>query len=369
MIFQFALSIGIIFGTLVVLKQMKHIRSQNLGYDKEQIMAIPLSKELRQNYEGFRNELLKDAGIENTTTSSYVPTRGSAHLSFRFEGMDEPISQVFYLVDKEFASTYGLKILAGDNIRLPLSAEGTSEFLVSELTTQEAGYSSPQEAVGKRVIFEEYEKYIGQIVGVVKDVNLYSLHIEPYSISYMITPIETHRYLSIRINPQNISKTIAYIQEVWQKMVPYYPLDYFFLDESFEQMHIADKKMCEIFSVFAVLAIFVACLGLFGLAAFTAEQKTKEIGVRKVLGASVSNIYLLLSREFLKWVMLANIIAWPVAYFAMHKWLQNFAYRAKIGFDIFLISAGVALIISVLTVSFQSIKAAVANPVDSLRYE
>jgi putative ABC transport system permease protein len=152
-------------------------------------------------------------------------------------------------------------------------------------------------------------------------------------------------------------------------MVPYYPLDYFFLDESFEQMHYADKKMGEIFSVFAILAIFVACLGLFGLAAFTAEQKTKEIGVRKILGASVSNIYLLLSREFLKWVALANIIAWPVAYFAMHKWLQNFAYRAKIGFEIFLISAGVVLIISVLTVSSQSIRAAVANPADSLRYE
>jgi putative ABC transport system permease protein len=365
-IFQFALSIGIVFGTLVVLKQMKHIRSQNLGYDKEQIMVIPLSKELRQNYEGFRNELLNDAGIENTTTSSYVPTRGSAHLSFRFEGTDELISQVFYLVDKEFVSTYGLKISAGSNIRLPLSTDGTSEFLVSELTTQQAGYSSSQEAVGKGVTFEEYK---GQIVGVVKDVNLYSLHIEPYSISYMITPIRTHRYLSIRINPQNISKTIAHIRNVWQKMVPYYPLDYFFLDESFEQMHLADKKMGEIFSVFAVLAIFVACLGLFGLAAFTAEQKTKEIGVRKILGASVPNIYLLFSKEFLKWVVLANIIAWPVAYYAMHKWLQNFAYRVVIGWEIFLFSAGIALIISVLTVSLQSIRAAVANPVDSLRYE
>ena len=158
-------------------------------------------------------------------------------------------------------------------------------------------------------------------------------------------------------------------KETWKKMIPYYPLDYFFLDESFEQMHIADKKMGEIFTVFSILAIFVACLGLFGLAAFTAEQKTKEIGVRKVLGASVSNIYLLLSREFLKWVVLGNIMAWPIAFYAMHKWLQNFVYRVNIGWEIFLLSAVAALIISVLTVSFQSIKAAVANPVDSLRYE
>lgn len=152
-------------------------------------------------------------------------------------------------------------------------------------------------------------------------------------------------------------------------MIPYYPLDYFFLDASFEQMHIADKKMGEIFSVFSILAIFVACMGLFGLAAYTSEQKTKEIGVRKVLGASVSNIYLLLSREFLIWVALANIIAWPVAYYVMHKWLQNFAYRVVIGWEIFLVSAGAALAISVVTVSYQSIKAALANPIDSLRYE
>jgi len=365
-IFQFALSIGIIFATLSVHKQMKYIRSRNLGYDKEQIMVIPLSKDLRQNYEGFRNELLKDPGIENTTTSSYVPTRGSGHLSFRFEGTKELLDQVIYLVDKEFVSTYGLKLLSGGNIRLPLSEEGTSEFLVSELTTREAGYSSPHEAVGKGVDFHEYR---GHIVGIVNDINIYSLHQEPHSISYMVTSIQSHNYLSIRILPQNISETIAYIQKTWNKMVPYYPLDYFFLDASFEQMHIADKKMSEIFSIFSILAIFVACMGLFGLAAYTAEQKTKEIGVRKILGASVSSIYLLLSREFLKWVALANILAWPVAYFTMNNWLQNFAFRVIIGWEIFLVSAGVALVISVLTVSYQSIKAAVANPVDSLRYE
>jgi putative ABC transport system permease protein len=171
------------------------------------------------------------------------------------------------------------------------------------------------------------------------------------------------------MHSQKISDSISYIQKVWQKMIPSYPLDYFFLDASFEQMHIADKKMGEIFSLFSILAILVACLGLFGLASYTAEQKTKEIGMRKILGASVPSIYLLLSKEFLKWVALANIIAWPVAYYAMHKWLQNFAFRAVIGWEIFLVSAGAALVISVITVSYQSIKAAVANPVDSLRYE
>jgi len=366
-IFQFALSIGIIFATLIAHKQMFYIQSRNLGYDKEQIIVIPLNKDLRKNYEAFRNELLTNPGIENTTTSSFVPTKGSGHLSLRFEGRDDLLTQVVYFVDEEFVSTYGIKLLAGKDIHFPLSPEGTSEFLISELTVQEAGYSSPLEAVGKGAVF--VSRFRGHIVGVVSDINIYSLHQKPYSITYMITPIQNHNYLSVRILPKYISETMGFIGKTWKKIVPNYPLDYFFLDASFEKMHIADKKLGEIFSVFSILAILVACMGLFGLAAYTAEQKTKEIGIRKVLGASTFNIYLLLSRDFLKWVAVANIFAWPVAYYAMHRWLQNFAFRASIKWEIFLLSAGMALVISLLTVSYQSIRAALANPVDSLRYE
>jgi putative ABC transport system permease protein len=366
-IFQFALSIGIIFATLIAHKQMFYIQSRNLGYDKEQIIIIPLNKDLRKNYEAFRNELLTNPGIENTTTSSFVPTRGSGHLSLQFEGQDDLLTQVVYFVDKEFVSTYGIRLLAGKDIHLPLSEESPSEFLVSELTVQEAGYSSPHEAVGKSAIFSS--RFRGHIAGVISDINIYSLHHEPYSITYMITPIQYHNYLSIRILPNNISETIDFIGKTWKKIVPYYPLDYFFLDASFEKMHAADKKLGEIFSAFSILAILVACMGLFGLAAYTAEQKTKEIGIRKVLGASAFNIYILLSRDFLKWVAVANILAWPVAYYAMHRWLQNFAFRASIGWEIFLLSASMAFVISLLTVSYQTIIAALANPVDSLRYE
>ncbi len=370
-VFQFALSIGIIFSTLIVLQQMSFIRSRHLGYDREQVMVIPLNKDLRQSYEGFRDELLRTAGIENMTTSSYVPTKGSMHNNFRFEGREDYIGQVVYFVGKEFVGTYGLELIAGKNIHTPISSKNTSEFLVSEATVHEAGYGSPQEAVGKSLSFNNPfgAQYKGNIVGVVKDINIYSLHRTPYAISYMVTPIEDHNYLSLRIRPQNLSDTIARIRKTWGEMVPNYPLDYFFLDASFEQMHAADKKMSEIFSVFSILAVFIACMGIFGLAAHTAEQKTKEIGVRKILGASTPSLYLLLSGEFLKWVVLANLIAWPVAYFAMHKWLQNFAFRILIGWEVFLISGGTALVISLITVSFQSIKASTANPVDSLRYE
>ena len=366
-IFQFALSIGIIFATLIAHKQMFYIQSRNLGYDKEQIIVISLNKDLRKNYEAFRNELLTNPQIENATTSSFVPTRGSGHLSLQFEGRDELLTQVVYYVDKEFVSTYGMKLKAGRDIHLPLSQESQSEFLISELTVQEAGYTSPLDAVGKGAVF--MNRFRGPIAGVVNDINIYSLHHEPYSMTYMITPIQYHNYLSIRILPQNILETMDFIGKTWKKIIPNYPLDYFFLDASFEQMHVADKKLGEIFSIFSILAIYVACLGLFGLAAYTAEQKTKEIGIRKVLGASTFNIYLLLSRDFLKWVAAANILAWPVAYYAMNRWLQSFAFRASIGWEIFLLSAGMALVISLLTVSYQSVKAATANPVDSLRYE
>jgi putative ABC transport system permease protein len=204
---------------------------------------------------------------------------------------------------------------------------------------------------------------------VVKDINLYSLHTPAYPIVYIVTPVARHNYLSVRIKTRNVPETLAHIQKAWRAMVPSYPLDEMFLDASFEQLHVSEQRMSEMFSVFSVLAIAVACLGLFGLAAYTAEQKTKEIGVRKVLGASASSIYVLLSREFLKWVALANVIAWPLAYLTMSTWLRNFAFRVGIGWGIFVVSAAAALAIAALTVGSQTLRAARANPVDSLRYE
>jgi putative ABC transport system permease protein len=185
----------------------------------------------------------------------------------------------------------------------------------------------------------------------------------------LITPIEQHDYLSVRLDADQYTAALTAIRSVWKQLVPDYPMDYFFLDESFEALHRADRRLGDIFQIFSLTAVVVACLGLFGLAVFAAEQKTKEIGIRKVLGASVFNIYFMLSKDFLKWVIVANVVAWPIAYYCMHKWLQNFAFRTRIGLEVFLISAIMALIISIFTISFQSIKAARANPVDSLRYE
>jgi putative ABC transport system permease protein len=365
-VFQFVLSIGIICSTLVIRDQMAYIRSRDLGFDRDQILVIPLNGEIRRNYGGFRSELLKSPGIENAATSAYVPTGGSAHHTMNFEGGDRGLTQVVYMVDKEFISTYGVKLVAGRTIERPASKDGPWELLISEQSAREAGCAAPQDAVGKRVDIEDQG---GQVVGVVKDINIYSLYRPPYPIVYIVTPVANHDYLSVRIKTRNVPETLAHIQKTWRAMVPSYPLDYMFLDASFEQLHISEQRMSELFSVFSVLAIAVACLGLFGLAAYTAEQKTKEIGVRKVLGASAASIYVLLSREFLKWVALANVIAWPLAYFAMSNWLRNFAFRVGVGWGIFIVSAATALAIAALTVGSQTLRAARSNPVDSLRYE
>jgi putative ABC transport system permease protein len=365
-VIQFALSIGIICSSLVIRDQMSYIRSKNLGFDRDQLLVVPLNGEVRRNYDAFRNELLKNPGVENASTSSYVPTSGSAHYNVNFEGGAQGQTQVIYIVDKEFVATYGLKLVAGRTTEHSLSKDGSNEFLISEQSAREAGYASPQDAIGKRIDIEGTQGYV---VGVVKDINIYSLHTPAYPIVYLLTPVTTHNYLSVRIKTLNVPETLDHIRKTWQAMAPSYPLDYSFLDASFEQLHISEQRMGEMFSVFSVLAVSVACLGLFGLAAYTAEQRTKEIGVRKVLGASASSIYVLLSKEFLRWVALANLIAWPVAYYAMSTWLRNFAFRVGIGWGLFPLSAGAALAVAALTVGAQTLRAARANPVESLRYE
>jgi len=365
-VFQFALSIGIICATLVIRDQMTYIRSRDLGFDRDQILTAPLNGEVRANYEAFRSELLRNAGVENVTTSASVPAGGSSHYNLNFEGGAQGVTQVVYMADKEFVSTYGLKLLAGRTTERLMAKEGPNEFLISESSVREAGYASPEEALGKTV---DIEGTPGTVVGVVEDIFLYSLHRPPYAIVYVVRAPERLNYLSVRIGTRDLPATLAHIRKVWRTMVPSYPLDYAFLDDSFERLHDAERRMSEMFSVFAFLAIAVACLGLFGLAAYTAEQRTKEIGVRKVLGASSWSVYSSLAREFLRWVVLANLVAWPLAYYAMSRWLRNFASRIEIGWVIFPAAAAAALLIAALTVGSQTWHAARANPIDSLRYE
>ncbi len=365
-VFQFAISMALIATTVIVYSQMNYIQTKDLGYAEDQIMALPLNNELRKHYEAFRSELLQSANIINMTTSSLVPTMGSSHTSFKVEGMERGQSYSTYFVDRNFVETYGLDLLAGSDIERVVNGESGGDFLFSELAVNEAGWETAEEIIGRRVTWDEFE---GRVSGVVNDMHIYSFREKVYSSAFLITPIKYHRYLSIQLNPENLSETMGYIERVWSDMFPGYPFEYFFLDESFEQMHRSDMRLAETITWFALLAIFVACLGLFGLSAFAAEQKVKEIGIRKVLGARVGQIVVLFSKEFLKLTALGTVIAVPAAWYFASIWLKGFAYRIEIGVMPFIMAGTVLMLIALLSISYNSIRAALVNPAQSLRSE
>lgn len=365
-IFQFVISIIMIVCTLTAQKQMHYIQTQSTGYARNEILAIPLNTDARNSYEALRGELLKSPAIRNTTTSSYVPTQGSYHMDVTFEDVEEPFNQVIYFIDREFADTYGMDILEGSDIEKKVFDAERTEFLISELTVTDAGYKSWLDAIGKEASFGNVK---GAVKGIVGNLNLYSFHSDVYSMTFFVTPIRHHNYMSIRLDAGQYGTALAHIRKVWSRVIPNYPLDYFFLDESFEQMHRAEQRLGAIFQYFGAIAVIVACMGLLGLAVFTAERRTKEIGIRKTLGAPMLNIYVMLSKTFVKWVILANIIAWPVAHYVMSQWLNNFAFRTNIDVGTFILSGFIAFAIALLTVSWQSVKSARARPIDSLKYE
>jgi putative ABC transport system permease protein len=271
--------------------------------------------------------------------------------------------------DYDFVDTYNLRVIQGRQFSREFSTDIQGAVLINEAAAREIGYS-PEEAIGKDLYLaasaEEFVK--NTIVGVVEDFHFKSLHrtIEPFVI--ILNP-ELIRIISVRIQPGDVRGTLSYIQQEWIEAFPEEEFEYGFLDEKIDLLYENEGKMRQIFLVFSALSIFVACLGLFGLAAFTAQERTKEMGVRKVLGASEINVFVLLSKEFTKWVFVANIVAWPLAYYIMTKWLQNFAYRTDVSLWPFVLSAGLAFVIALITVSYQSLKAAFMNPVDSLRCE
>jgi hypothetical protein len=308
--------------------------------------------------------------IGEALTISLVATVGRAYSPLDFEGGGEGQTQVVYAVDKDFAATYGLQLLAGRWIARTPTAAGPAEMLIGELSARRAGYASPQDAIGKRVDITTPEgRDSAQIVGVVKDILIASLHRPPDPLVYIAAPIDRHEFISLRIRGDRAAEALALLQKTWPRTAPSYPLDYFFLDDSFAQLHQAERRMSRLFVVFSGLAIAIACLGLFGLAAHMAERRTKEIGIRKILGASTPALYVCLSRDLLKWVALANVFAWPIAFTVMQIWLRNFAFRIRIGWWVFPLGAGLALAVAALTVGSQTLRAIRHNPVDSLRYE
>jgi putative ABC transport system permease protein len=363
---QFSITIFLIVCTLAVRNQLKFIKTVDMGYTKEQIITLPVrGRSVRQNIESIRTELLKYSDIVAVSTSDRLPNDIDTFTSRNWTGrkLEEPIAIFYNTADYDFVDLYGIQIVQGRNFSRDFPSDERGAFLVNETAVKVAEWESP---IGRK--FAHWNGAKGEIVGVIKDFHLRSLH-SPIEPLYVFLNPRDFSNISVKIRSTNIPATIEYMERMMKKFAPSTPFSYSFFDEVFERAYFTEQRMGQVFGAFAILAIFIACLGLFGLTVFAAEQRTKEIGIRKVLGASITKIFLLLSKEFIRWVLLANLIAWPVAYFVMNKWLQNFAYRINIGIIAFLLAGGSALLIAYLTVSYQSIKSARANPVDSLRYE
>jgi putative ABC transport system permease protein len=370
-VFQFAVSIILIAGTLVVYNQLQYIRNKDIGFNKDKLLTINNISALNTQANAFKNELLGISGISNATITSYLPVNGNRNSNafFSTPAMDQKGTVIMqeWIVDENYLPTLGIQVLNGRNLS-PDFPTDSNAVLINEAAAKAL---ATKDLLNKKLYqFGSADlKKIDErhIIGVIKNFNFSSLR-------DMITPMALELgkdggSITLRMNSTDIPNVLTQIKNKWKAMAPAEPFVYSFMDEEFNNQYLTEQQTGKIFVTFAVLAIFIACLGLFGLAAYAAEQRTKEIGIRKVLGASVSNIAGMLSKDFLKLVLIASVIAFPVAWWAMHKWLQDFAYRVNIGWSVFFVSGMIALFIALFTVAFQAIKAAMANPVKSLRTE
>ena len=367
-IVQFSISIILIIGLFTLYKQMKYIQTRSLGFDKENVVILPVrSQQIALNYEAFRNEVLQHPKIISASASSEVPA--DTHYSnsyYKRLDSDEPISLYLFFSDYDYVETYQMEVVAGRAFSRDFSTDTERTIILNESAAKRFGWT-PEEAVGKK-LEGPYSESAAQVIGVVRNFNYKSLRREVEPMTILLDP-EYIRAISIRIAPGDIERTLTVIQEKWQKAFPGEQFEYSFLDNRINRLYASEKKLQKIFVIFSSLSILVACLGLLGLVSFTAELMTKEIGIRKVLGASTGSVILLLSKEFIKWIILANIVAWPLAWFMMNKWLQNFAYRTKIGGIVFVLAGFVTVAMAVFTFIFQTVRTACAKPVNSLRYE
>ncbi|MBN2246205.1 MAG: ABC transporter permease [Candidatus Aminicenantes bacterium] len=368
---QFVISIALICCTVIIFAQLRFVKNRNLGFNQEQLMVITLrGSQIRRNHDVFKNSIKKIPGVIKAAGSSYFPTRGTNETNVLVEGQSEekpmacPVSQI----DHDFLTTLQIELIEGRNFAEEFTSDSNS-VIVNQSLVKESNWENP---IGKTLqILEpdkgklEYKTYT--VIGLVKNFHFTSLHekIRPH---VMCIPGDIS-YISVRLAPGETQKAINAIETEWKKIEDSRPMTFNFVDDMFDNLYRSEQRLGWLFIYFSGLAVFIACLGLFGLSSFTVEQKTKEIGIRKVLGAPVSGMVLMLVRQFGLWLVISSLVAWPLAYFAMHSWLQNYAYRVEINVLVFLLSSLIAAVVAFLTVSYQSVKAALANPVDSLRYE
>ena len=365
-ILQFTVTTILIVCTFVTRKQISYVKDSDLGYEKESILTFRTAradiKPLAIKQELIQHHNVQDAAL-SSQTPAYITNAGLPNWDGNQTDKDIPFFRLY--IDENFLDFYGISINQGRNITIQDLEHPETTVLLNETAVKATGWSDP---IGRKIYDGDDDEAGKTVVGVVKDFHFVSLHIPIAPLMIMANP-DKYDNLSLKIDSQKIPGTIQFLDNKWKTYSSKAPFNYLFIEDRITNMYRAEHRLQQSLQTFAFIAIFIACLGLIGIASYTVERKTREIGIRKVLGASVTGIVTLLSKEFIKWILLANLLAWPLAYFVVNKWLQNFAYKTDIGFSIFLLASVLTFFIAFLTVSYQSIRAAIVNPVNTLKYE
>nr|WKN39847.1 ABC transporter permease [Tunicatimonas sp. TK19036] len=369
-ILQFVISIALIIGVVTVEGQLDYVKSKPLGFNQENLVVLPANQAIFDQYEELKAQLLTQPGITDVTLSSRVPSGrlldsqgGQVEVNGEMKGLDFRLANVD--VDHDFINSFGIKLLAGRNFDINRASDSTEAFIVNESAIRAIGYDSPEEAIDKEMT---YAGRRGRIIGVTEDFHFESLHQSISPIVFYITSRQVFNLVA-RIQPDAMSETMDYLKDRWSYLMPGYPFDYYLIGDRFQGQYDLEDRLSQIVQYFSILAIFIAMLGLIGLASYTAEQRVKEIGIRKVLGASVGQILLLLTTGFTRLIVIAFLVACPLAYYFMSRWLDTFAYHDSLNIWVFALAGFAALMVAWLTVGSQTISAATRNPVHSLRSE
>ena len=366
---QFSISIVLIIATMITYQQLQYMNNRDLGYNKDQVVTLRYFNELVPSYDAFYNELLKQSSIKNVSRSSRTPTgrlldsNGTAQIQQGDSLMNTNVVLKNIRADYDFFETYEVDFVSGRNFSKEIKSDDSLAFIINEAAAKMMGVT-PEDLLSREF---QYGGVKGRCVGVVKDFHFESLH-EPI-VPMVFLPSQFYSRISIKIAGDMMNAALQHLEKVWKEFLPHRPFEFAFLSEQYRDLYEAEQQQGQLFVIFSGMAILIACLGLFGLATFNTLQRVKEIGIRKVLGASVINIVHLLSSEIIMLVIVANIIAWPVAWYFMNEWLNGFAYRIGINVWLYVMAAFAAIMIALITVSTQTIRAAMSNPADTLRYE
>lgn len=365
-VFQFAIAFVIMVGTYVIYSQLNYMLNKNMGFDREQTLVIQMPRDSVGSV-AVKNEMTRLAGVESVTRFIEVPGKMVRTTTIWYEDAKDNKPENLYIFsgDQDLLQTLGMKMKIGDYFA-PDTKQFFKEFVVNEAAVKHFGWK-PDEVVGKLMDFGGRGEEPGRVIGVIEDFHFKHLHEKIGPLVLYLEPQYEGTFMAIKVKSNDLKAMVAAVESTWKTILPQYEFEYQFLDESFDKLFDQEKRLSQLFSLFSGLAIFISCLGLFGLASFTMEQSKKSVAVRKVLGASVTNIVVMMSKDFLKLVLLGMVLAGPIAYVAMNRWLAEFAYNVGFTWLVFLYATGVGLLVAFATVSYHSLKAATSNPVNSLK--